>query len=190
MSHSGDNQATGVARLKSLRAKRAQIKSQCTRFRSYIDGVDVRNVPLVELRQRLQKFSELWEIFDATQAGIEELEIEPDSVAHHEEERVLFEERYFSITSDLDMMIEGKLEAMRSANPNQRPREFREGTPSTQGSNVPNDHLKLPRVNLPTFSGNFDEWMPFRNMFTSMIDQNVMLPSVQKMKYLLAALKG
>lgn len=50
MSQSGDNQAAEAARLKSLRAKRAQIKSQCTRFRSYIDGIDVRNVSLVELR--------------------------------------------------------------------------------------------------------------------------------------------
>lgn len=104
------------------------------------------------------------------------MENEPDNVVNHEEERAPFEERYFSITLVLEMIIENKLESMRLANLTQMPRELRERTPATQGSNVRNDHLKLPGVNLPTFSGNFDKWMPFRNMFISMIDQNATLP--------------
>ncbi|XP_071648481.1 uncharacterized protein [Temnothorax longispinosus] len=65
-----------------------------------------------------------------------------------------------------------------------------EGTPATQRSICTNDHLKLPRVDLPTFSGTFEEWIPFRNMFQSMINQNATLLNIQKMQYLLAALKG
>lgn len=73
---------------------------------------------------------------------------------------------------------------------NQLPRNVREGTPATFGSNMANEHLKLPRVNLPAFTGSFEEWTPFRNMFQSMIDNNAALPDVQKMQYLLSALKG
>jgi len=50
--------------------------------------------------------------------------------------------------------------------------------------------LKLPRVNLPTFAGTFEEWIPFRNMFQSMIDNNTSLPNIQKMQYLISSLKG
>lgn len=173
------------AQLRSLKAKRAQTKSQCTRFRSYIDGLDAANVSVAELRQRLQKFSELWTTFDNNQTLIEELE--PEDITEHGEERAEFENKYFSITADLETIIESKVEG---PNPFQMPRGMRENTPATQGSNHPNEHLKLPRVNLPSFSGKFDEWMPFHNIFDSMIHRNTTLPNVQKMQYLLAALKG
>lgn len=57
-----------------------------------------------------------------------------------------------------------------------------EGTPVSQGTNFPNEHLKLPRVTLPTFSGKYEQWIPFRNMFLSMIHENPVLPNVQKMQ--------
>lgn len=75
-----------AARLKSLKVKRSQIKSQCIRFRSYVDGLEIENVNVAELRQRLQKFSELWETFVSVQGGIEEIEIDPDKVVSHGEE--------------------------------------------------------------------------------------------------------
>ena len=181
-------QVDQATQLKALKSKRTQIKSQCTRFQTYNENIGASNVPIVELRHRLQKVSEVWNAFDVTQSGIEELEDEPGSLARHEEERSTFEAKYFSIVSDLETMIEGRLEAALAQNLNQVPREFREGTPATQGSIIPNDNLKLPRVNLPLFSGKFDEWIRFRNMFRSMIDQNNTLPNVQKLQYLLAAL--
>lgn len=43
---------------------------------------------------------------------------------------------------------------------------------------------------MPTFSGKYEKWISFRNMFQSMIHQNASLPPVQKMQYLILALKG
>ncbi|XP_024868252.1 uncharacterized protein LOC112452345 [Temnothorax curvispinosus] len=182
-------QADVAASLKSLIQKRGQIKSQCTRFSSYLDGLDVRNTSIVELRQRLHKFNETWDNFDRIQTEIEEIQVSPDDARNHDEEKRSFEERYFAITSELETMIESKMGSA-AHNLNQVPRNLREGTPATQGSIFTNDHLKLPRVNLPTFSSAFQEWIPFRNMFQSMIDQNATLPNIQKMQYLLAALSG
>lgn len=65
-----------------------------------------------------------------------------------------------------------------------------EGTSSGSGNNAANEFLKLPRVNMPTFSGKYEKWISFRNMFQSMIHQNASLPPVQKMQYLILALKG
>jgi len=51
-----------------------------------IDGLDVSNLSIVELRQRLQKFTELWSTFDNNQTLVEELE--PEEMTSHEQERV------------------------------------------------------------------------------------------------------
>lgn len=58
------------------------------------------------------------------------------------------------------------------------------------GSNTANNYLKLPRINLPVFSDKYDDWGPFKNIFTTMFHDHPTLPKVQKMQYLIAALKG
>jgi len=150
----------------------------------------VQNTSVVELRQRLQRFTETWDHFNEIQAAIEEMQADAEEVISEEEERNSFEEKYFTIASRLEMLIEDKVRPMHTARVDIVSRDIREGTPATMGSIPSNEHLKLPRVNLPTFSGPFKEWTPFRNMFRSMIDQNPALPHIQKMQYLISALKG
>lgn len=50
--------------------------------------------------------------------------------------------------------------------------------------------MKLPILSLPTFQGDYDKWLLFKDSFTSVIDQNVNLTAVQKFQYLRTALKG
>lgn len=44
-------------------------------------------------------------------------------------------------------------------------------------------HVKLPHIDLPSFSGKFQEWESFRNLFSSLIDSNDSLTGVQKLHY-------
>lgn len=50
--------------------------------------------------------------------------------------------------------------------------------------------VKLPKVNIPEFSGNYEDWTNFHDLFTSLIHNNAKLTNVQKMHYLKTALKG
>lgn len=105
-----------------------------------------------------------------------------------------FESRYFAVTVELETLIERKSAAEREAqashqiNTTANISSYREGTPASQASNIPNEHIKLLRVTLATFSGKYEEWIPFRNMFISMIHENPILPNVQKMQYLMSVL--
>lgn len=50
-----------------------------------------------------------------------------------------------------------------------------------------NDYLKLPRINLPVLSGKYDDWVPFKNIFTTMFHDHPTLPKVRgKMQYFIA----
>ncbi|UYV66890.1 hypothetical protein LAZ67_4003245 [Cordylochernes scorpioides] len=50
--------------------------------------------------------------------------------------------------------------------------------------------IKLPKFQLPIFSGNFSEWLGFKEIFIKVIDQNRSLANYQKLQYLVSALRG
>lgn len=184
--------AQQAARLKMLKSNRTTIKKTCTRFRTYLTTLNIPATTIVELRQRLQRFVGLWDNFNEAQSGIEAIESSDEFEQVHQNERESFEARYFEITIDLETLIERKEQETRGnlAQHESNSQPLRDGTPSMLSNNVANDHLKLPRVTTPTFSGKYEKWIPFRNIFLSSIHQNPTLPSIQKMQYLLSVLKG
>ncbi|XP_028175834.1 uncharacterized protein LOC114364051 [Ostrinia furnacalis] len=57
--------------------------------------------------------------------------------------------------------------------------------PTIQAPNV-----KLPKVNIPIFSGKYSEWNTFRDLFQSLIHTNKTLGNAQKLLYLKGYLQG
>lgn len=49
---------------------------------------------------------------------------------------------------------------------------------------------RLPKISLPSFSGNYMEWIPFRDIFVSLVHNNESLTRVQKFYYLRGSLSG
>lgn len=49
---------------------------------------------------------------------------------------------------------------------------------------------KLPNIDLPKFDGNYEQCIPFRDLFTSLIASNAAIAPVQKLHYLRSALSG
>ena len=50
--------------------------------------------------------------------------------------------------------------------------------------------LKLPKLNLPIFSGKYSDWTPFIDLFDGTVDKNSSITDVQKLQYLKSSLKG
>jgi len=48
----------------------------------------------------------------------------------------------------------------------------------------------LPRIQLPHFSGNYEDWPAFRDLFRSIIDRDLATTQVEKLHYLKTCLKG
>ncbi|XP_071642775.1 uncharacterized protein [Temnothorax longispinosus] len=178
-----------VALLKSLKSKRAQIKKQCTRVRTYLDNLNAAQTSVIELRQRHQKFANNWKGFDDVQSKIEEIELEDVDQEDHQEERTQFENKYFSIVVDLETLIEEKNERVVQEVTGVSIQHNQDVINGSMRGNA-NDCLKLPRINLQEFSGKYEDWISFKNIFTTMIHEHPTLPRVQKMQYLIAALKG
>ena len=50
--------------------------------------------------------------------------------------------------------------------------------------------MRLPKLNLPTFSGNIHEWLSFKDIFRSSIHKNSALSASQKLSYLKPSLQA
>ncbi|XP_013161253.1 PREDICTED: uncharacterized protein LOC106113074 [Papilio xuthus] len=59
-----------------------------------------------------------------------------------------------------------------------------------ESNTPPCNEVKLPRIQLPTFSGKYEEWQTFYDMFLSLIHNNEKLSAVQKLHYLKSSVQG
>ncbi|XP_055605123.1 uncharacterized protein LOC129753335 [Uranotaenia lowii] len=126
-----------------------------------------------QLRFRLEKLDELYREFNEIQSEIEAEEELPEEFS---ETRANVENDYFMLKGNLA----AKLDAIAPNNSSQSPL-----APPAHVSSV-----RLPEIKIPEFSGNFDEWMNFHDLFTTLIHVNLQLSSIQKFQYLKAVLKG
>ncbi|KMQ85149.1 hypothetical protein RF55_16472 [Lasius niger] len=62
------------------------------------------------------------------------------------------------------------------------------GQPSSRVSLTP--RTTLPRIQLPTFTGKYEDWLSFRDLFVSIISKDTTLTNVERLHYLKTSLKG
>lgn len=61
---------------------------------------------------------------------------------------------------------------------------------SNKDSEISSQQIKLPAIQIPTFDGNYSEWIPFYDQFVSLIHYNKTLSKVNKLHLLKQNLKG
>ncbi|CAK9801665.1 hypothetical protein ANTQUA_LOCUS2953 [Anthophora quadrimaculata] len=167
--------ATDEARLKFLIRKRSGIKSHMTIFEKYLTGYEQQPDPVM-LKYKFQRLKEIYSTFEDVQAEIEVLQEEGD----HETERFEAEERYIEACVKTDKWL-----TQPAVNNSVATIDCATPTPSSSGLQV-----NLPKVDLPNFSGKFEDWLSFKDKFISMIDSQDGFSKVQKFHYLGSALSG
>ncbi|XP_062538724.1 uncharacterized protein LOC134207000 [Armigeres subalbatus] len=131
-----------------------------------------------QLCVRIHSLDKMNETFAECQSVIEKLDA-PEALDEHIDERVEFEQRYCK--------AKGFLLSKRTGDPNQSALNESVHAPQQHQANF---HLRLPKIDLPKFNGDFSRWILFRDRFTSMIHVNGDIPTVAKLQYLLQSLEG
>nr|XP_012233615.1 PREDICTED: uncharacterized protein LOC105678681 [Linepithema humile] len=73
---------------------------------------------------------------------------------------------------------------------NAMPQERRVHTLNQPINIIQQNKMRLPTIEIPKFDGRWEEWLPFRDTFTSMIHDNEALPAIDKLHYLRWSLVG
>ncbi|XP_070153665.1 uncharacterized protein [Polyergus mexicanus] len=169
-----------MEQLPHLIRQRGRVRARLTTFKTFIAKLEDEPEKTVEVNSRLEKAEQLWIEFDTIQNKIEDID---DSDAQ-QIERSNFEDAYHElITKARRLSLTVQMPAPQIVHANAQPIVHEEQL-------VVRPMVKLPNIDLPKFDGNYERWIPFRDLFESLIASNISLPNVQKLHYLRSALTG
>lgn len=189
--------------MENLRKRRKTIKGQIPRIKNYIDTQKNQETPeFVQIKIRLEKLEEVYEEFEKIQDEIDE-KLEDQEIEETEiPVRVEIENNYFEIKSKCLKLLEKKQAVEISETEHQdvtsvlKPLSDNQSTLNTIVSKLTTESkfasvdLKLPQINIPEFSGKYEDWLAFHDLFVSLIHDNKNLSNAQKLQFLKSSLKG
>ncbi|XP_062713603.1 uncharacterized protein LOC134290470 [Aedes albopictus] len=166
----------------TLRALQTRLNSLLAMFDEILKFSQSMNegTTAIQVSIRLDKLEELWETISEAIVEVEAHEDYADDDDECTKVRVKFVQRYFAVKSAL---LE-KAKEVEDVPLNQSCSLEASQSQSTL------DHVRLPQIKLQTFSGDFDEWLSFRDLYTSLIHWKTDLPDVEKFHYLKGCLTG
>lgn len=154
--------------LKRLVASRGYLKTSITRLYNFAN--DIQGISSATIEALDNKRKRTYQVFsDYEEANKSILYLDPEDKEDVNE----VETKYFHILGVLDKQIK-LLERTGCSNPS-----------ATALAKV-----KLPEVHIQNFTGKFSEYIPFINIFMSMVNDNKSLDSVQKLYYLRSFVKN
>lgn len=171
---------------------RGGCKAKLTRFKKFIDkltsGSDnpvLNEIQIAELEGRLERTLPILTDFEKCQNNLNLLVSEEDADYSQLDDFESSYQQYVAIAKTL----------LKGSEPTRSPRGSQESLNSFYSApprHPPSRYtsVKLPTIELPTFSGESTTWLAFRDMFETLIDQNKELSDVQKFSYLRSALSG
>ena len=125
------------------------------------------------------RLEEIWNKYGEIQDRLEVIDCD---FSKHDEFRTEFEARFYDLNVKMQRIID-KHEAENSEHTHRT-------DASERGTSHSHSNLKLPAIKLPIFSGHYDRWISFSDMFKVMIHENDSLPEIQKFHYLKSSLSG
>lgn len=165
-------------KIKLFLQKRVYLKSQIDKLTNLLDTGTVDNIAL---KLRSARLSEIYH--DVENQSVELMTVDPRDV--HVIEFDDIQERFYALIT----RIEGVLHATNTSEASTR--GWSEGTQSDSATTREKQRrMKLPDAKLPTFDGQFENWISFKNAFKNMVDSRTELSDVDKLQYLQSALIG
>ena len=170
---------------KKLYQRRGTQKSQIKVFNTFLNEYKNQEPDFIRLTVRLDKFKQIFADFDQVSHDLEILE-EKDN---HAKERYEIEESYLNLIIECEHLIKQAT----CLTPHSS-REFENESQNTIRELAPNlvtkRRIKLPEASLPKFSGKYEDWLSFKDAFTSMIHDQSDLNNIEKLQYLKSAVTG
>ena len=168
--------------IKQLNLKRANIKRSLTASEKLTSRPDVASL---DLEERLTNHRKLWAEFESIQSRLELINSNtPEIIARHENERDVFENRYYAISAMFEKLI-AENPTRRSGPSSSGSRESSVELTSHSGNNDNTIlHSRLPFLSLPKFTSTYETWLGFSDTFKALVDDRTDIKDVEKLVHL------
>lgn len=175
-------------RLKLLIQNRVTLKNHVKNFDDFLERYNAQT-DFGELQMRMQNINRVFSNFDNINDEIAILQPDID----HSIERDNIQEEFFKITSKaFDLISTHAMPqiAQQFASSHTNANELNQSFSSNSNTlTTQRRKIKLPQTSLPSFSGKYEEWISFKNAFSTLIHENDELTNIEKLQYLRSALK-
>lgn len=162
--------------MEPLKKRRSVIKGQMTKILTFANAIET-STKMEEIKARLDKVNDLWSEFVKVEDKM--FVVLPEAVSLSDE----FDESYYHAVA----LLTSALRHFHTAA--QGNMSLAHGDNTCQYQSGLNE-TKLPRLNIPIFNGEFQDWQSFFDLFNSCVHEKVSLSAAQKLQYLKGSLKG
>lgn len=171
------NMSSKQKELNALRDQRDVIETSCYCIRNYVNNLKAVNITseiAAQLEVRGEKLETFWSSYDSIQTKMEFLNVSEADC------RMMFQEKFYALSAKIRELL------------NLHRNQIAASPSVSRASDNPefSAQIPLPKLNIPTFSGRYDEWFPFLDTFQSLVHTNASLNDIQKLQYLRASLAG
>ncbi|GFU51160.1 uncharacterized protein TNCV_966511 [Trichonephila clavipes] len=144
---------------------RGRAKAALTRTINFIDKND-QTFDKNDIRNKLEKLELTYTEFDKADAAL------PIESSEMEE----FETKYYETKAKLQNILE---------NLSVRTYVYNDNSDVFENvSNMKSSNFKLPKTNIERFSGDYKDWPSFKDLYVSLVHDNMCLSNIQKFQYL------
>lgn len=162
--------------LDALKKRRSIIKGFATKLSNYVAQMkDDEVYDIDELKTRLKRMEEHMKDFTAVEDNI------LDTNSDEKSDAMEFEETYYLVIAKLSKHI--RLYKMANQTPHIVMDQDNENLNRSVHNNSTIAEVRLPKVNVPCFSGDYTEWTSFFDLYTKAIHETGLAPA-QKFQYL------
>lgn len=178
------------AELMKIKQRKKVAKAGFTRMENYIKTINPNTVDIDILNLKLEKLEAHWKSLEESLA---ELPLYDEETSEQDLELVLisYEEKYINLRVNAERIIKNRVKptAVTVINEPVQANVIPEGV-NINRVRINENQIRLPKIELPTFSGSYKDWHPFYDIFNSLIHANASLNNIQKFHYLKSAVKG
>lgn len=171
--------------------KRGTVKSKLTHFSKIISNLlkseTVTEDDVMQIVERVEALKEVKFEFEDIQSNIEKL-TEIANIDSQLELRHKFEDEYFKQITLAKRFLRKYEIKLSSSDPRISSGDGPES--QTNEHSQSSNNVRLPTINLPKYSGVYQNWLEFRDTFFSLIHENQSISNIQKFHYLRASLEG
>ncbi|XP_076182703.1 uncharacterized protein LOC143154525 [Ptiloglossa arizonensis] len=168
------------SRLRVLNSQRAAFKDEVAAFSQFLDGCDP-TVQEDEIEMRVADLTNEFASFGKSQTDLDSTDETGDS----RRERIHIKNSYFSCLAVARRLLKSVQTVIA-----QQPQRERFANTTPTSAEVLEGDINLPKLNLPQFSGRYEEWPGFADQFRSAVHDSVRLSDCRKLMYLRSCLRG
>ncbi|CAK9822950.1 hypothetical protein ANTRET_LOCUS1380 [Anthophora retusa] len=161
--------------LRGLKARRSTFKAQITRFCKALDAYTDTS-SLEELKFKIERLVTSFDAYNEIQSELDAM----DDVTFHLNERYDIEDNYSSVIArSRTLILEGEVTSSRAMVSNTEN--------GSKAQLIPRDENE---IQLPTFSGIYEDWPGFADQFKATVHDNKQLTDSKRLTYLRSCLTG